>query len=256
MGVDAMMFVRLKGEGRHKTPEQVHDLSVAMAVTLGSGNFFIRRQGDHFGEPRHALSIVPPISEESEDWEKEEFELGQVVWFQDGDPILAGKDEQFIQVHLMGRYYGPDYERGDWPVIRSVAEWLEMFTEGEVWYGGDSGGYCAERFDVEARDRFNRHFLTRSIRDDDYYAPKNRRMFDHIFGESPTCVCSFCRIEMLDSGGGGGGARRPGGYTFFECQGCGHRVIKTHDGRHLKPAGPGIRWTGRDGFVSLKSCEP
>jgi hypothetical protein len=41
------------------------------------------------------------------------------------------------QVRTSWRYYGPGYERGPWPEIRRMIEWLWTETWDEVRYGGD-----------------------------------------------------------------------------------------------------------------------
>lgn len=42
------------------------------------------------------------------------------------------------EVHVLWCYYGPGYERGPWPQIRRMIEWLWANTEGDVCYGGDT----------------------------------------------------------------------------------------------------------------------
>lgn len=43
-----------------------------------------------------------------------------------------------IQVSSLDRYYGLGYERGPWPAIRAMGEWLAANIPGELRYGGDS----------------------------------------------------------------------------------------------------------------------
>jgi hypothetical protein len=254
MGVDAEMFVRIKGRENWLTETQVRKASVDMSTTIGAENFMIWRPecASRGLESHHALSIVGPFVNE---FGEAPSLSGKVVWLQDGPAIVADDDEQLIRVHMHHRYYGPGYERGPWPEIRATAEWLEMrFAGHEVWYGGDSGGIVMSPFSAAARQEINLHYLSRYMRDDDYFAPKNRRMFDSVFGESLRCQCSFCDIDMLDCGGGGG-LRVPGSYTFFNCSGCGVRVVKTFEGQCFK-AESGNRWTKGPGVQGLERFEP
>lgn len=44
------------------------------------------------------------------------------------------------RVQLFGRYYGPGYERGDWPNLYAILRWLQLNLpeNSSIWYGGDS----------------------------------------------------------------------------------------------------------------------
>lgn len=43
-----------------------------------------------------------------------------------------------IHVDLAGRYYGPEYERGDLPIYLALRRWFRSRLPGcEVWYGTD-----------------------------------------------------------------------------------------------------------------------
>lgn len=221
MGVDARMFARLRGENRIK-PERVLPLSVDLCKTIGAGSFMITKGSEYaFGHPHHALSIIPPLDEKTAaEYEVPEL-TGRVVWFQDGEPIIAEPDEQFLEVHLMTRYYGPDYARGNWMMIRTVAEWLESHIPGAaVWYGGDSSGICAEPFGPAERDEINRFFLNSGHR-------SYRSAFDGIFRQrlSPP-ICTCCEVAMSDTGGGG-----PDKRTFWYCDGCDGKVVTFGTGR-------------------------
>lgn len=214
MGIDARMFVRLKGRENWLDPAKELEIAVALARVVGAGNFIITKAFEdwNFGPPHHALSIVKPLTEQDvEDYEVPEL-VGRVVYFQDGPPIVADEDEQFVEVHLMSRYYAEGYARGDWPTIRAVAEWLEIkFPEGEVWYGGDSGGVLAELFDTAARDDINRYYLT-----------KGHSEYRGAFGglgardENAIPVCRCCEQPMQSCGGAG--------ETFWFCDGCDGRA--------------------------------
>lgn len=223
MGVDARMFARLRGENRIK-PEDALPLAVEMCKTIGAGNFLITKATEFdFGRPHHALSIIEPLSrEDAAEYESPEL-VGKVVWFQDGDPVVAEPDEQFVEVHLFTRFYGPEYARGDWTVIRTVAEWIEFkLPTAEVWYGGDSSGICARRFGAAERALVNRFFLGTGHR-------TYRDVFQGISSRGatpPKCQC--CEIGMSDTGGGGVGAAQR---TFWYCDGCDGKVVTFGDGR-------------------------
>lgn len=47
---------------------------------------------------------------------------------------------QTVELNTGWRYYGPGYERGDWPAIREVGDWFATVIggRGEVRYGGDT----------------------------------------------------------------------------------------------------------------------
>ena len=49
---------------------------------------------------------------------------------------------QTLEIVTLHRYYGPGYERGHWPDLREVGDWLvdAVGERGEVRYGGDSAG--------------------------------------------------------------------------------------------------------------------
>jgi len=131
---------------------------------------------------------------------------------QDGEDILPEKGEQFIEVHLAGRYYGPGYERGNLPKYISIANWLEVrIPNSSIFYGGDSSGICAEPFDAKGRAKMWAHFCQ-----------YGHRPYTGAFGSfknEGVTLCSFCKTPMTDTGGGGGD-------TYLYCAGCGKRRIK------------------------------
>lgn len=47
------------------------------------------------------------------------------------------ESEPTIEVSSLDRYYGVDYERGPWPQIKALGDWLVGHIEGELRYGGD-----------------------------------------------------------------------------------------------------------------------
>lgn len=68
------------------------------------------------------------------------------IWDKPGDPRYPdlGFDEyepvQTIEVKTLDRYYGVGYERGPWPEIREMGDWLALALgeTAEVRYGGDT----------------------------------------------------------------------------------------------------------------------
>ncbi len=59
----------------------------------------------------------------------------------DGLPETVG----IYQVELNSPYYGPDYERGYWPQIAAVLEFLRRrLPEAKVWYGRDDGDWVKQ----------------------------------------------------------------------------------------------------------------
>lgn len=214
MGIDAEMFVRRTGTPLTET--EVRQVAARMCSVIGAENFFLFRPGE-WGEVRghHALSVCPTVAEAR----KEAAEYGDSsdfdgeadtapAWTQDGPPIIGAEGEQFLKVNFMGWYYGPGYERGNWPIIRATAEFLEMALPGsEVWYGGDSSGVLAERLDAAAREKMTAHYLANG------HAPY-RGSFGG-FGSKAAQTCEFCAgFPMYETGGGGN-------KTFWWCDGCG-----------------------------------
>lgn len=191
MGVDAEMFVKVRAP---LAARRVKRLAYEMAEAFGPDKFFIARGDDMGGYVSRALAEV------------KEYE-------QDG-PTLRPKDgEQFLRVHLWTRYYGEGYERGNLPLIIMVAEWLEhrIIQEPgvrslEVWYGGDSSGICASRFDAKARLALFKHFVNQG------HAPYHAG-----WGTTPGLSrdCKFCEEPMRQTMWGGNDT---GG---FYCAGCG-----------------------------------
>lgn len=195
MGIDAEMFVRTKAK---ITKEQVRDLAYHLGSAFGADRFWIFKDRGEGIPPRHCLEIVNKYD-------------------QDGPTIKPEKGETFIRVHPATRYYGEGYERGDLPFLIMLAEWLERnIPGGEVWYGGDSSGVCAEKFDKRARKRYL-----------DLYCKVGHHpysgAFDTDHGDGVKApICKFCWKKMRRYGWGKN-------YAPFHCSGCGESVV-TRDG--------------------------
>ena len=195
MGVDAEMFVKVRPP---LSDRQVQRLAYELGAAFGPERFWVVRE--------HGWHSLEAISK----------------YEQDGPTIRPKAGEQFIRVRLGTRYYGEGYERGDLPTILMVAEWLEHripqekgHPSAEVWYGGDSSGICAKRFDAEARLRLFRYFVKNGHEPYRSYGGDDGTLSRH---------CSFCNEPMRRTMWGGGDER--GG---FSCDGCGlYEVTKDH----------------------------
>ena len=151
-------------------------------------------------------------------------------FYQDGDEILPEADEQFLEVHLSGRYWGPNYERGDWPAIRSVIEWFWIhLPDCEVWYGGDSSGICAVHMTDDVVTDYSYH-----------YYKTGRSNYTRYRQNIAAPPCPICNVPMIDTGGCGTEI------TFYYCDGCGHKSIQNGNSiKHLKENEDFFNW--RDG---------
>jgi len=183
MGIDAEMFVRVKGK-------------VTEAQLIAAEHTLFERIGSHALEmwTEHLLKEVDK-------------------WEQDGPEINPRKGETFVKVNLWTRYYGPGYERGNFRLIHDVAEVLEtIFRDGVVWYGGDSSGVCAEKFDAPARAALRDHWL--KFGHEPYSRGKNPFMAKGETDDGPDC--RRCKVPTHRYGWGGN-------YAAFFCE-CGERV--------------------------------
>jgi hypothetical protein len=194
MGIDAEMFVRTKNK---RTPQEVRKLAYKLAAAFGHESFWIWRPGESsFNEEgRHCLEIVE-------------------VYEQDGDDIVPEPGEQFIRCYPGTRYFGEGYQRGNIRLLCDIAEWLEGNLGGEVWYGGDSSGVCAEKFDQEARQKHKRLF---------FESGKTWLLgFSNALGDTPRPTCDFCTVPMTQTTFAGRG--NPKANNVFTCLGCGYAV--------------------------------
>lgn len=200
MGVDAQMLLRSK---KIRTEREVREHSVAL-VDAFFGAFIVSRPGQWSWHPNgcHALEIVTEYQ-------------------QDGDTITPADGEQLIEAHLSGRYYGVGYERGNLPQTLAIASWLKVrMPECEVWYGGDSSGFCAEPLTDARISALWAHFVSHGHRP--YFGHRNQFMTD-----TPKHAprCSFCAELEMDE------RMYAQGRTGFECAACGARVLVHADGR-------------------------
>jgi predicted RNA-binding Zn-ribbon protein involved in translation (DUF1610 family) len=193
MGIDAEMFVRTKAK---VTAEEVREWAYRLGETFGPENFWIWKDERKI---RHCLEIIK-------------------VYHQDGPDIKPKHGETFVGVYPATRYYGPGYERGDLPLLVMISEWLEENIPGaEVWYGGDSSGVEAEKFDRRARNQLIRHFNKYG------HAPYHGH-FDRKDDDVKAPICKCCWKKMRRYGWGKN-------YAAFTCGGCGEDVLTTDGGK-------------------------
>lgn len=202
MGIDARILLR--HTGTPFTPAELRKMSHSLGSTVGADKLLIPDSSWDGDDYKTGIENLLPISKVEGDWE------------QDGDPIHRKWGETFYEVHLWSRYYGPGYERGDWPAIRSIIEFFHHNYAGlAVWYGGDSSGVCAELADADLLAEMNAH----------YYS-NGHRPYHGAFGSfrgTPPHVCPRCQEPCADHGGGGGD-------VFFSCHGCGDNFIVMANG--------------------------
>lgn len=184
------MFVRHNKKLSKKT---VRKMAADLAAAI-PGALSVMRPGrfDWIPEGRHALEIID-------------------VYSQDGPDILPEIGEQFIEAHLSDRYYGPGYERGDWPNIFAVFMWLKAnIPECFVWYGGDSSGVEAEEMTPEFLNRMWQHYVSHGhapyVETPNPYMEKTKRP-----------ICDFC-------GGREMWQFRFGEIDGYRCEGCEYKV--------------------------------
>lgn len=204
MGVDAEMFVRIKGRDNWLDEKQVKHLAYRLGADFGY---------DSFGG--QAMSIVEPFKDT---YDELPHLVGKVVILQDGPDEVAADDEQFLKLSLWARYYGPSYERGPWPFLRTLISWLDAnIPHGTVWYGGDSSGVCAEHMTAARVAEIDRHFFASG------HAPYRRYRSGGFCGTSAP-DCPKCEVKMYSTGGSNQ-------YDFWYCDGCGAKASKHVDGR-------------------------
>lgn len=183
MGIDANMFVRVKGK-------------VTESQLIAAEHTLFERFGAEMLSTwtEHLLEEVDEVA-------------------QDGPTVTPRKGEAFINVNLWTRYYGPGYERGNIRLIIDVAEVLEtIFVGGEVWYGGDSSGVCAVRFNAAARAELRDHWL--KVGHEPYRRGKNQFMPEPDTDDGPDC--RRCKVPTHRYGWGGN-------YAAYFCE-CGERI--------------------------------
>lgn len=230
MGVDAKMYVRLPA-GHHVDPADVPRIAHDLVSVIGN-EYFVIDDADmppryEWHKPHHAISIIGPITEgdDAYEWylEKGYAKVGDTVISNDGPPVILDPSEQLLRLHLMGRYYGPGYERGDWKSLLLIIMWLRRrFPAGQVWYGGDSSGVLAEHMTQAAIDRITECYL--GVGHEPYVSG-----FGNVFGGGRHVGCPTCGDVPMHNCGGGGDRE------FYRCSGCGRQEIVVRGVRHRMP---------------------
>lgn len=203
MGVDAEMFVRTRTKVTEANLREWH-------YAFGSAfHDHLWAFGTHDNKVPETLYLFPVE-----------------VWEQDGDDIIPEEGETFLRLRPTSRYYGPGYERGDFPTLKAMAEFLEvLIPESEIWYGGDSSGMCAERFDRQAREEMLLHFVQHQ------HAPYLGHRNQYMETQPTWPKCPYCQRECPQFGFGKS-------YASFSCLGCGWKHVerdgKTETGWNLE----------------------
>ena len=207
MGVDAVIRVVVNDPLDAVAMRQV---SADLVEAFGERHFWLWRPGEYDAYPdgRHAINAVEP---------------------DDGDFGLSGA--QVLDVNVSSRYYGPGYERGNWPLIDGVCQWLGLrLPAAQVFYGGDSGSELA-LVTPEFREFMWRHFTAVG------HTPY-REMFTYEVGKR---CCAFCADRPMEHYGFGGG----GLYAAWRCGGCGLDEV-TRDG--------GLTWMLKKDAETLRAA--
>lgn len=193
MGIDAEMFVRTKTK---VTPELLREWHCALGSAFHEHLWMF---GTHENKVPEELFLFPVKR-----------------WEQDGPDIKPKPGETFLRLRPKSRYYGEGYERGDFPTLKSIAEFLEiLIPDSEVWYGGDSSGVCAAPFGREQREELLRHFVKHQH--SPYLDSGMRR--EMLPGKPARPVCPYCQQECPQFGFGGT-------YASFTCLSCGWKRIE------------------------------
>ena len=192
------------------TPPLARRLRLCLACeAFGPEHFLVLRPDKWHPNGRRALELIDDL------------------YTQDGPDILPASNERFVLAHLMTRYYGPGYERGDLPFLIALAEWLERKLKPcEVWYGGDSSGVCAEPFGAKERAAMLDHLASANGRD--YFRQTG------MLSAGESAECDFCEAPM-------NAQLFSNIKTGFECAGCGLRTMVHRDGKIESEVG---KWPG------------
>ena len=190
MGIDAEMFVRTKYDF---TPEELRVWHFRFGMAFH----------DHLWAFGTESNQVP-----------EELQLHEIkVYEQDGPTIKPEPGERFLRLRPKSRYYGPGYERGNFPILKAMAEFLELLIpESEVWYGGDSSGVLAEKFGPMERQEMLHHWVSNQ------HMPYADGRNPYMPKQPDEPFCPYCKFQTAQYGWG---------ETFraYHCLGCGWRHI-------------------------------
>jgi hypothetical protein len=66
---------------------------------------------------------------------------GHIMKYWEFEEYDAAIPEPYINIYTLERYYYPGGDRGNWPrIYAGIMAALEVFPDGRVYYGNDSGG--------------------------------------------------------------------------------------------------------------------
>ncbi len=123
---------------------------------------------------------------------------------------LTREEGKRVQVHLMGRYYGEDYARGDLLVYLAVADWIERaFPAALVYYGGDS------------QETLGLFGAARRAQLYEFWIKSGRELYSRHFCDGGVRGCACCTRSLVNCGGGGG-------KEFLRCLACGSSFNREH----------------------------
>ena len=194
MGVDARILVKTFAE---VTDDQILDWSWRLAEAFGLDIIWVHRPTEENSYSQRAIKRV-------------------TVHTQDGPAVYPLAGETFLEVSIVGRYYGPGYERGDIVSYIAIAFWLEQnIPDCKVWYGGDSSGVCLELFNFQKRTELMHHFC--KVGHYPYYSYFGRQV-----GNKKKC--NWCNKPMSQYG-------FSGDRIAAQCTGCGLRLRSKDNGK-------------------------
>lgn len=141
MGIDARIFVDVP---QPAVPAKLlQTINGRLLDAFGDEPFMFRDWTGSGCENDAPLVVVDRVREDS-----------------DRGEIIATEGRCLVECHVYGRWWGPCCERGDWPTLSAICEWLgRNFPGGTVYYGGDSEGVVFQPF-AEIRDCYWDHFAT------------------------------------------------------------------------------------------------
>lgn len=197
MGVDATLFVRVN---RDVPDQEIRALRMGLGVAFGADAFWIRRPKEH--------QVEAPFDDS--------YTVHHSV-MRTSREVADGAVVTMLKVHLMERWFGPGYRRGDWPTIYAMIRYLQQqVPNGVVLYGND----CREGSEVEMTEDVIRAYWDEFF----IYGRDHRKATTSLSSdgiEDPSC--DFCGGFRMSRCGWGNG------YGAWRCYGCGSKVA-TRDG--------------------------
>lgn len=202
MGIAVEMFAVTK---KKITNEQIAGLSYQLSCAFGYENFFMLRKEDESSPEYRALEVVEAIG---------------ILSDEDITEITPKEDETFVRVSFNDAFYNIGYERGNFPLYKNVAEWLEIkIPDAVIYYGGDT--VYPILFDKEARGLLWKH-----------YCEVNKTPYYEMFQKSEQRpICDFCNHKMYQHSFSSNANE-----AKYICNGCGGK-LQTDDGgkSYFKP---------------------